>query len=85
MMECFMQPRWITLTARFHPNHNNEVNLLIRDRRPDPMIEYAKGKFVNGEWVYTTETHYDCLWAWLESDRVLTEEEVCKVPKPPVF
>src|SRR5438093_10827557 len=80
-----VKPFWVDVSERY-PEENRKVQLLLVGPADNDTgarnIEYATGTWSAGEWVFDPPMPtFTQVVAWLESDRLLTYDDVSSIPK----
>jgi hypothetical protein len=79
-----MEPHWVNICDR-KPDGGKEVQVLVIQRinlSEDHDIGYERAKLTApNRWEFSQEPQYRNIAAWLESDRILSREELSNVPK----
>ena len=75
-----MEPCWINFGER-EPTENKEFWVMVVSGMGTNNIGYEMAKLTRSGWRFQAMPKYKKIVAWLESDRLLSRQEVPDVPK----
>jgi hypothetical protein len=75
-----MDPCWVNICER-EPTKEQELWVMVVSGMGTDNIRYEMAKLTKSGWRFRAKPEYKKVVAWLESDRILSRQEVSDVPK----